>query len=161
MLAPRTTPSTPKSAGSPFRSVSREAFRLQATTDTATEDLTAAEMRRIDAGHRPALTPPPRSPGDSGTTDAGTTSTGQVTDPLLRLHTADLIAKLQAWGAELDAREARLNVRAAQQDLRERQFRFVRQSWLGELAEQRRSIERLQSEVQRQSHLAFEWGLKT
>ena len=74
----------------------------------------------------------------------------------LGLQAADLISRLQGWADELDAREARLNVQASLQDSRERQFRLRQQDILADLAEQRRSIERLRIEMEAQARrLAF------
>ena len=66
----------------------------------------------------------------------------------LELHAPDLISQLQALSAELDAREAQLNVRASLQDNRERQFRLRQQDALTQQAEQQRAIERLHREVE-------------
>ncbi|TWU56244.1 hypothetical protein [Rubripirellula reticaptiva] len=74
----------------------------------------------------------------------------------LKLQATDLIDRLQAWAADLDAREAQLNVRASVQDHRERQFRMVQQDAVTELAEQKRSAERLRTELQSQARrMAF------
>ena len=74
----------------------------------------------------------------------------------LGLQASDLIGRLQVWADELDAREARLNVQASLQDSRERQFRLRQQDSLADLAEQRRSIERLRIEMEAQARrLAF------
>jgi hypothetical protein len=79
-----------------------------------------------------------------------------LASPWLELHAAELVDQLQAWASDLDAREAQLNARASLQDLRERQFRLQQQDLATELAEQRRSIERLRAETEAHARrLAF------
>ncbi|QDT02971.1 hypothetical protein K227x_13500 [Rubripirellula lacrimiformis] len=74
----------------------------------------------------------------------------------LRLHASDLIDRLQTWSADLDAREAQLNVRDSLQDHRERQFRLLQQDAAAELSEQQRAIDRIRSEINAQARrMAF------
>ncbi|MCG8653761.1 MAG: hypothetical protein MI861_28240 [Pirellulales bacterium] len=74
----------------------------------------------------------------------------------LQCHAIDLIQKLQQWADDLDAREAQLNWRSAAQDRRERQFRPQQQDLVAEMAEQQRSVQRLQAEAESQARrLAF------
>lgn len=128
-------------------------------------------FQRIDGGRPLETSTLQRFPGSredparrAGSTEVGWAGAGgdpshAFHDSLLRLHAADLINRLQGWAEELDAREARLNGQAAQQDLRERQFRTVRQSSLADLREQRRAIERLREaleEPSRQGAIAWQ-----
>jgi len=75
----------------------------------------------------------------------------------LSLHSDDLIERLQAWGADLDAREAELNHRAAMQDQRERQFRMTQQAIIASLKEKQLAAETTENELRRKARqLAFE-----
>ncbi|TWU45635.1 hypothetical protein Q31b_08110 [Novipirellula aureliae] len=75
----------------------------------------------------------------------------------LSLHSDDLIERLQAWAADLDAREVQLNHRAAMQDQRERQFRMTQQGIAAELKEKQLAAEKRESELRRKARqLAFE-----
>lgn len=77
-------------------------------------------------------------------------------DAWLRMHATDLVDHLQAWSADLDARESQINLRASMQDHRERQFRLLQQDAIAEMAEQQRAIDRLRSEIQAQARrMAF------
>lgn len=71
----------------------------------------------------------------------------ELADKLLQSHAADLIAELQQWQRRLELQEAELNVRAAMQDQRERNFRV----W--ELS-QRADLSELQASAQRQHRSA-------
>ena len=66
----------------------------------------------------------------------------------LQLHADDLIDRLRGWQQELDAREAQLNAREAQQEQRERNFRVQAQSEQAEFEEQSRSMERLKLKIE-------------
>ena len=78
-------------------------------------------------------------------------------DQLLRLHSRDLIDRLQSWEGTLDAREANLNAREAALERRQRQFRTQRHQWIEELAEQRRKLERIRRQIDAHARrLAFD-----
>lgn len=72
----------------------------------------------------------------------------------LALHADELISRLQNWADELDAREAHLNARQAQQETRDRQSRLRHQAAAADQAERQRSRARTrhasQTEARRQ-----------
>lgn len=96
--------------------------------------------------------PPPGAANDPPPVDENSADG----DAWLRMHATDLVDHLQAWSADLDARESQINLRASMQDHRERQFRLLQQDAIAEMAEQQRAIDRLRSEIQTQARrLAF------
>ena len=75
----------------------------------------------------------------------------------LALHATDLIERIQTWALDLDSRELQINIRAAQQDQRERKFRLQQQYAIASLQEQQSEINRLRERMQSQARrLAFE-----
>lgn len=79
--------------------------------------------------------------------DLDASSLGRQRQEWLQLHAVDLITRIQEWSESVDSREAHLNARSAQQDLRERVFRLRKNDLAFELSEQRRSIEQLKQEL--------------
>ena len=146
--------------------------------------VTENSFRRIDRPHAEASSHPAKSASipspSSRPTIRQSNSVAQLSTPLspakhqvaeqrnacddfapqeswLRLHAADLIARLSTWSNDLDSREATLNARVAKQDLRERQFRLLQHDAQIEMDEQQRAIERLRAQMENQARrLAFQ-----
>ena len=110
------------------------------------------------AGHATPEDGPTES--DRGESDHPSRSSGGLDlatpEDWLPLHATELVDRIQAWASDLDDREAQLNARSSLQDLRERKFRLHQQDVAIELAEQKRSIDRLRREIEAQARrLAF------
>ncbi|TWT76341.1 hypothetical protein CA13_68350 [Planctomycetes bacterium CA13] len=120
---------------------------------------TSGIIHRIDRSHRkPQQTLPAIESTSNPSAEIGRQITGDLPpESLLKLHGEELIERLQNWAADLDAREATLNSRAALQEHRERQFRVQQQSTLAELAEQARAAKRAEVAIRhRARQMAFE-----
>ncbi len=121
---------------------------LKKTGNSLSADFDKNSFTRIDRAHA------------SGSVESKSENREEPADEpsaWLHLEAVDLIAKLQQWEAELDAREAQLNVRSAIEEHRERQFRVEQQSAIADLAEQSRAMERIEAELRsRARRLAFE-----
>ncbi|MGB7325702.1 MAG: hypothetical protein WBD31_12580 [Rubripirellula sp.] len=142
-------------------SPSRPRRRLAAPVGNATENPTSYGEKsdasppgrtfRVDRPHHPRL-----AQSDSPGLPSTEFDPSDSNQDWLKLQATDLIDRLQAWAADLDAREAQLNVRASVQDHRERTFRMVQQDAVTELAEQKRAADRLRAELQSQARrIAF------
>ena len=75
----------------------------------------------------------------------------------LALHATDLIARVQEWASDLDAREANLHAIQAQQDIRERKFRLYQQEVETQMAEHNRVAAKLREQIRNHARrLAFQ-----
>ena len=75
----------------------------------------------------------------------------------LRLHSSELIDRLQSWSDVLDAREASLNAREATLEHRQRQVRTQRRESEDYFAEQQTRLERIRKQVKAHARrLAFD-----
>lgn len=128
----------------PSPAMSRPSVHVRIAAPTASNASLSTPSFRLDA---PAGVVNDSPAGDEISADS---------DAWLRMHATDLVDHLQAWSADLDARESQINLRASMQDHRERQFRLMQQDAAAELAERQRAIDRLRSEIQAQARrLAF------
>ncbi len=110
---------------------------------------TAGKFQRFDVAHQE---PEKRDPIAGDATDPAT-----ARENWLQLQATDLIARLQKWSAELDAREAQLNAAMAQHDLRERLFRVRQQEFDADLRRQQEEIDALREQLSAQARrLAFQ-----
>lgn len=115
------------------------------------------EPTALAAGAERGVHQPSSSPLGASDRDTQSADRSPGNHDWLRLHASELLDRLQSWASDLDAREAQLNARLSVQDHRERRFRLIQQDIAAELAEQRRSIERLREENLAQARrLAFQ-----
>jgi len=101
------------------------------------------KTRRYDEAHPVA---DPNTIADFESEDAS------LADELLSLHAGQIIQQLQQWSAELDAREAELNARAAILANQERRIRTRLRSQRADLEERLRATKRKETELADRLH---------